>query len=128
MTPIGRREWIVGGCIPVRSTGPEPEFTSHDKLCVLNAGDRMASVRIFLQHADREPVGPYRITIAPRRVRHFRLNDLIDPMAMPLEVAYSAVIRADVPIVVQLTAQDSRQRELARAGALAYGDDPPRRD
>jgi hypothetical protein len=121
VAPIGRTAWIVGGRIPVRSTGPEPEFTSHDKLCVLNAGDRMASVRIFLHHADREPAGPYRLTIAPRRVRHFRLNDLIDPVAMPLEVAYAAVIRSDVPIVVQLTTQDSRQRALARTGSLAYG-------
>lgn len=124
MRTIGRTQWIIGGCIPVRSTGPEPEFTSHDKLCVLNVGDQMANVRIVLHHADRDPVGPYRITVAPRRVRHFRLNDLIDPMAMPLEVGYSAVIRSDVPIVVQLTAQDSRQRELGRAGTLAYGDDP----
>jgi hypothetical protein len=127
MTPIGRTQWIIGGRIPVRSTGPEPEFTSHDKLCVLNASDRMASVRIFLHHADREPAGPYRITVAPRRVRHFRLNDLIDPVAMPLEVLYSAVISSDVPIVVQLTAQDSRQRQLAVAGALAFGDDSPPR-
>ncbi len=127
MTPIGRTLWIIGGRIPVRSTGPEPEFTSHDKLCILNAGNRMASVRILLHHADRDPVGPYRITVAPRRIRHFRLNDLIDPAAMPLEVAYAAVIRSDVPIVVQLTAQDSRQRQMARAGTLAYGDDPPLR-
>jgi hypothetical protein len=125
MAPIGRKQWIVGGRIPVRGTGPEPDFTSHDKLCVLNAGDEMASVRIFLHHADREPAGPYRLTVAPRRVRHFRLNDLIDPVAMPLEVAYATVIRSDVPIVVQLTAQDSRQRELALAGTIAYGDDPP---
>ena len=30
-------------------------------------------------HTDREPVGPYRVTVPARRTLHQRFNDLTDP-------------------------------------------------
>jgi hypothetical protein len=61
--PIGRRRWAIAeGYIPSSSTGPEPEMTSHETFCILNAGDQDAHVQITIYYTDREPAGPYHIS------------------------------------------------------------------
>jgi len=109
--------------MPLDSTGPEPAFTSHDKLCLLNAGEEMANVEVAIVSTDREPVKPYRLTIASCRVRPIRVNDLIFPEAIPLETTYAAVVRSDVPLVVQFTRQDTGRGARAIAGSMAFRDD-----
>lgn len=55
---IGHRCWaIVGGYIPEWSNGPEPQSTSHETACILNASDEEASVEITFYFEDREPAG-----------------------------------------------------------------------
>jgi hypothetical protein len=121
MRTIGRTVWAIpGGRIPVRSQGREPEFTSRDELCLLNTGSSEANVEITIFYADRDPVGPYRICVAARRTRIVRINDLIDPEAVPLETDYAGVVESDVPIVVQFNRLDSRQAENAITSTLAY--------
>lgn len=121
--PIGETRWAFsGGHVPVESTGPEPEMVSHDELCLLNAGDEMATVEITLYYADGREAGPYPLTVAPRRVRHVRVNDLIDPYAPPLGEDYGAVVESTVPIVVQFSRQDTRQAENATLSTIAYGE------
>jgi hypothetical protein len=118
---IGHEVWVIpGGHIPETGTGREPEFTSRDELCVLNAGAGTARLEITLYYEDREPVGPYPLEVAARRVRHLRFNDLIDPAAIPLGVAYAAVVRSDAPVVVQFTRVDTRQTALATATTMAF--------
>jgi hypothetical protein len=118
---IGRTTWVApGGWMPLASSGPEPAFTSRDSLCLLNAGDELANVELSIVYTGRQAVGPYRLTIAPRRVRRVRVNDLIFPEAIPLETPYAAVVRSDVPIVVQFSRQDTSQAALARAGTIAF--------
>ena len=121
---IGKREWAIpGGHVPVDSTGPEPEMVSRDTLCLLNAGDEMANIEVDLLYADGERAGPYRLTVAPRRVRHVRVNDLIDPYAPPLGEDYAVVVESDVPVVVQFSGQDTRQSENATLSTVAYGEE-----
>ncbi len=121
MKPIGKTLWALpGGRIPLQSSGREPDFTSRDELCLLNAGEQTAHVEITIFYADRDPVGPYRLTVAARRTRAVRFNDLIDPAAIPLEADYASVIEADVPIVVLCNRLDSRQAENAIASTLAF--------
>src|SRR3954447_18703357 len=75
--PIGQRRWAIAeGYIPGSSTGPEPQFTSHETACLLNAGDRDAHVTITVYFTDREPQGPYRLVVPARRTHHQRFNDL----------------------------------------------------
>jgi len=95
-------------------------MTSHDLLCVLNTGDLDAHVVVTVFHADRDPVGPYRFTVGACRVRQVRVNDLIDPEAIPLDVPYAATVSADVPVVVQYLRQDTRQPANALLGVLAF--------
>ncbi|BAU48324.1 hypothetical protein SVA_1770 [Sulfurifustis variabilis] len=119
--PIGKTRWAIAeGYIPSWSNGPDPEMTSHETACLLNAGDRDAQVRITVYFADREPAGPYRVTVAARRTLHVRFNELKDPEPIPLDTDYASVIESDVPIVVQHTRLDSRQAELALLSTMAF--------
>jgi len=118
---IGATTWIIAdGFIPAESTGPEPAMTSHDSACILNAGDEDAHAELYIYFADREPVGPYELTIPARRAFHQRLNDLEDPEPMPIGVDYCCVIRSEVPVVVQHTRLDSRQAANALMSTIAY--------
>jgi hypothetical protein len=120
-SPVGARQWAIAeGYIPSASTGPEPEMTSHETVCILNAGERDARVEITIYYADREPVGPYRLQVPARRTRHLRFNDLDDPEAIPRGTDYASVIESDVPIVVQHTRLDSRQPAHALLTTIAY--------
>ena len=121
---IGRRRWAIAeGYIPAGSTGPAPQMTSHETACILNTSDRDAHVEVTIYFADREPAGPYRITVPARRTRHLRFNDLTDPEPVPLDTDYSSVFVSDVPIVVQHTRLDSRQAENALLSTIAFAAD-----
>ncbi|HEV8434872.1 MAG TPA: sensory rhodopsin transducer [Thermoanaerobaculia bacterium] len=118
---IGARVWAIAeGYIPAWSNGPEPEFTSHETACILNTNDTDAHVEITIYFSDRDPVGPYRITVGARRTKHVRFNDLSDPEQIPRGTDYSSVIVSDVPIIVQHTRLDSRQSENALLTTMAY--------
>jgi hypothetical protein len=118
---IGNTRWAIAeGYIPESSTGPEPQMTSHETACLLNAGDREAHVRITIYFEDREPAGPYTLSVPPRRTRHVRFNDLRDPEPIRRDTDYASLIESDVPIVVQHTRLDSRQSENALITTIAY--------
>ena len=118
---IGRCRWAVAeGYIPKWSHGPEPELVSHESVCLLNAGSADAHVEITLYFSNREPVGPYRLTVPARRTRHVRFNELHDPEPVPRGTEYSSVIESTVPIVVQHTRLDSRQAENALMTTVAF--------
>jgi hypothetical protein len=119
---IGRTTWAIAeGYIPDSSHGPEPAMTSHETACLLNTGDIPADVEILVFFKDREPSGPYRFTVAPRRTLHLRFNDLTDPEPIPRGTDYSSVIRSNTPIVVQHTRLDSRQSANALLSTIAWG-------
>ncbi|MGH7906315.1 MAG: sensory rhodopsin transducer [Candidatus Binataceae bacterium] len=121
MTLIGHKTWAIAeGYIPGSSNGPEPQFTSHETACLLNASDKDAHVEIMIFFKDRDPAGPYRITVPARRTRHVRFNNLDDPEPVPRETDYSSVIASDTPIVVQHTRLDSRQDANALLSTIAF--------
>jgi hypothetical protein len=95
-------------------------MTSHETACLLNTSDQDAHVRVTLYFADREPVGPYEVTVPARRTLHLRFNDLKGPAPVPVDTDYSSVLESDVPIVVQHTRLDSRQAENALMTTIAY--------
>jgi len=118
---VGVKEWVIAeGYIPPESHGPKPEMQSHETVCLLNAGDKDANVEITIYYSDREPVGPYKLTVPARRTRHVRFNNLRDPEPIPRDTDFSSVIRSDVPVVAQHTRLDSRQAENALLSTVAY--------
>jgi hypothetical protein len=119
--PLGQKRWAIAeGYIPGWSNGPEPQFTSHETACLLNASDEEAHVEITVFFSDREPVGPYQLTVPARRTKHVRFNEFKDPEPIPADTDYASVIESDVPIVVQHTRLDSRQAENALLSTIAY--------
>jgi hypothetical protein len=124
MADIGRRRWAIAeGYIPGWSNGPEPQLTSHETGCMLNAGERDAQVVITLFFKNREPAGPYRVKVPARRTEHLRFNSLQDPEPVPRDTDFASVIESDVPIVVQHTRLDSRQAELGIMSTIAWAAD-----
>ncbi len=95
-------------------------MTSHETVCLLNTGDQDAHVEITVYYTDREPIGPYRMTVPARRTRHVRFNDLDDPAPIPRDTNYASVIESNVPIIVQHTRLDSRQTENALLSTIAW--------
>ena len=93
---------------------------SHETACILNSNDTEAHIEIMVYFSDREPAGPYKLTVPPRRTLHQRFNDLKDPEPIPKATNYASIITSDVPIVVQHTRLDSRQAENALLSTIAY--------
>jgi hypothetical protein len=121
MEPIGRTRWAIAeGYIPSQSSFVDRALLSHETACILNAGDRDAHVTITIFFADREPAGPYRVTVGARRTLHLRFNDLKEPAPVPRDTDYSSVFESDVPIVVQHTRLDSRSAEVSLLSTTAY--------
>ncbi|MBD2358625.1 sensory rhodopsin transducer [Tolypothrix sp. FACHB-123] len=118
---IGRTCWAIAeGYIPPYSNGPEPQFISHETVCILNAGGKDAHVEITIYYSNREPVGPYQVTVPAQRTKHIRFNNLTDPEPIPHDTDFASVITSDVPIVVQHTRLDSRQAENALLSTMAF--------
>ncbi|MEX2594611.1 MAG: sensory rhodopsin transducer [Anditalea sp.] len=118
---LGKTHWAIPeGYIPSKSNGPKPAMESHDSVCILNTSDKEATVEIFIYFEDRDPVGPYKVTVPPKRTTHVRYNELNHPEEIPRDTDYAGVLIADVPIVVQYTRLDSRQSENALLSTIAY--------
>jgi hypothetical protein len=119
--PIGKKRWAIAeGYIPPSSTGPHPQMTSHETVCLLNAGSQDAHVSITVFYTDQAPVGPYLLVVPAERTRHVRFNDLTDPAPIPVDRDFASLIESDVPIVVQHTRLDSRQAENALLSTIAF--------
>lgn len=118
---IGKTRWAIAeGYIPGKSTGPSPEMTSHETCCILNTNDKEANVEITLYFDDKDPVGPYKITVPAKRTKHIRFNELENPEPVPRDTDYASTIISNVPIVVQHTRLDSRQAENAIISTIAF--------
>lgn len=118
---IGRKQWAIAeGYIPAWSHGPAGPMTSHETACILNANSQDAHIEIMIYFTDRDPVGPYRVTVEAQRTKHLRFNDLKEPQEIPKGTPYSSVITSDVPIVVQHTRLDTRQSDAALLTTIAF--------
>jgi hypothetical protein len=123
MGAIGRRRWAIAeGYIPSESAFSDHALISHETACILNAGDREARIEITILFADREPVGPYKVTVGARRTLHLRFNDLKEPAPVPRNTDYASIFESDVPVIVQHTRLDSRRAEIALLSTMAYSE------
>jgi hypothetical protein len=105
---LGKKLWAFSaGHMPLHSTGKEPEFTSHDKISVLNTSHKTAEVKITIFYEDSAAVKDHTIAIRGRRVRKIRFNDLINPLPIPLDKPFAFVVTSDVEIIVQFSRMDT---------------------
>lgn len=120
---IGKKVWAIAeGYIPDWSNGPQPQMESHETACILNTTSEDAQIEMTVYFADREPAGPYRLTVPAQRTRHFRFNEFKDPEPIPRDTDYASVFRSNVPVVVQHSRLDSRQNENALLTTVAYAE------
>jgi hypothetical protein len=118
---VGAKTWAIAeGYLPTWSQGPEPEMASHETACMLNTSAADAHVRITIYFSDRDPIGPFEVTVPAQRTLHLRFDDLRDPATIPRGVDFASLIEADRPIVVQHTRLDSRQEANALLTTMAY--------
>ncbi len=110
--PIGYRRWAFAeGRLP--SDGDE-------SACILNATNDDAQVELMIFFADRDPAGPYAVTVPARRSLHLHLGALEDPEPIPRDVEYSATVESDVPVVVQQSRRSGHHFEYS---TIAYAGD-----
>ena len=113
MDAIGRKHWAIAeGYIPSQSSFLDHALISHETACILNSGGSDAHVALTIFFTDRDPVGPYRITVPAWRTLHLRFNDLTGPSPVPRDTDFSSVFESNVPIVVQHNPLDSRHAEV----------------
>jgi hypothetical protein len=97
MDAIGRTRWAIAeGHIPSQSSFTDRALVSHETACILNASGGDAHITLTIFFADREPAGPYSITVPARRTLHLRFNDLAEPSSVPRDTDFSSVFEADV--------------------------------
>jgi hypothetical protein len=121
---IGRLRWAIPeGFLPEGGVVGDRALASHETACILNAGPYEAHVEVTVFFEDREPAGPYRVAVPPRRTLHLRFDELSNPERIPRGTDFSSVLESDVPIVVQHTRLDSRRAEIALLSTIAWGDD-----
>ncbi|MCA1789980.1 MAG: sensory rhodopsin transducer [Thioalkalivibrio sp.] len=121
MESIGRTLWVIAeGFIPADDDAKDRRFISHEIACILNPNKETASIEITIYFADKDPVGPYSITLPRERSMHLRFNDLEDTAAILRDTDFSSIIRSSVPVVVQHTRLDSRISELALQSTVAF--------
>src|SRR3569833_2898990 len=88
----GKTVWVIAeGYIPPDDASKSHELVSHEAACMLNAGRHDAHVEITLYFKDRDPVGPYRVTVPAQRTLHLRFNALKAPAPVPRNTDYSSV-------------------------------------
>lgn len=118
---IGHKVWAIAeGYIPEGSNGPEPQMTSHETICILNASEQDAHITITIFFSDRDPVGPYHVSVPAKRTKHVRFNNLVEPQPIPKGTDYASIIESDVPVVIQHTRLDSRQAANALFSTIAF--------
>ncbi|BDG04481.1 sensory rhodopsin transducer [Anaeromyxobacter oryzae] len=118
---IGHRTWAIPeGWLPPRAGKRGRALESHEAACVLNAGDADAHLEFEIFFRDRDPAGPYHVTVPARRTLHLRFDDLEDPEPVPRGVEFASVIRSDVPVVIQHTRLDARDAEISLMTTLAF--------
>lgn len=111
---------FAAGDIPLRSTGREPMFTSHDKIAILNFSDEDAKVSLTVFYSDAPPVEGYMLEVKARRVRKIRFNDLVDPLPVPLATPYGFELRSTVGVVVQFSRVNTSAANVTGFCATPY--------
>jgi hypothetical protein len=123
MATVGRTIWAIPeGYLPSGGIEGDPALICHEAACILNAGDSDAELTFTLFFENREPAGPYHVTVGARRTLHLRLNELNDPEPVPRDTNYASLITSTQPVVIQYTRLDSRDARIALLSTVAFSD------
>jgi hypothetical protein len=113
-SPIGHKRWVI-------SEGYISE-TSDETIHVLNVSHEDARLEITLFYADREPVGPYLVSVPARRTRQIHLYQLNDPAPIPPDTNFASVVESNVLVVLQPSRINSRNEASPAMTTTAFAD------
>jgi len=122
MAPAGKLNWFVPDAyLPADSSHG---VASHEAACLLNTGERDATVRFTFFFEDRDPLGPVEISLGARRTRHVRLDEpaSIGGLELPRGVPYAYAVESDEPIVLQHSRLDTSAGAYTLFTTIAYGE------
>jgi hypothetical protein len=117
----GAKVWIFpDGYLPAR--GPDGAYVGHDCICMVNTGNRVATVLLDVFFEDRDPWLDIEIRLPAQRSLHLRMDqpEMLGGYKLPRETPYSARVRSDVPIVAQYSRLDVAQPNLAFLSVMGY--------
>ena len=120
MAVVGKKYWIIPDCeLPPEGDGV---LKGHESVIVVNDSDKEAKIKVTLFFADKDAYEYVNWTVAPKRVRCFRMNNVddMDGFVVPLETQYAMKLESTQKIVVQYGRLDNRQTNLAYYTTLAY--------
>ncbi len=72
--------------------------TSHESLCILNANEEEANIKLQVFFSDKEPIS-FTLKVPPMRDIHVRM----DLLGLPYETPYGIKIESDITVVSQLS-------------------------
>lgn len=116
----GKTTWLIGdGYWDSHSNGI---FPSHESVCVLNTGDKDATLRFTLYFEHQEEMTGFVATCGAKRTHHVRMDQLktADGRTVPQDLPYAMLVESDVPVVVQYSRLMSSQPELGLMTTIAY--------
>ena len=87
---IGHRHWIIADGLISR--------LGDETVAFLNVSPQEARVQVFIYYSNRDPVGPYHLTVPAKRMKRIPFSRLAESELIP---PYACTIASDVPIVVQ---------------------------
>ncbi|HML45789.1 MAG TPA: sensory rhodopsin transducer [Clostridia bacterium] len=121
MSLVGSMTWLIPDCYWPEHTSPGA-YVSHESICVLNAGDSDACLRITLYFEDREPMEGFAAQCGARRTHHIRLDRLRNEAGQPVPcgVPYAAMVESTAPVVVQYSRCDTTQAPLTLMTTVAF--------
>lgn len=104
------------------SAETEGPYVSHEAICVLNANGEDAQISIELFFEDREPLGGFTVCCNAARTNHIRMDKLknANGAAVPKGTPYAAIVRSDIPVLVQYTRVDTTPMPLSLMTTMAY--------
>ncbi len=91
---------------------------SHEALCILNANEREARIRIQFFFSDRDPITFY-VSVPPLRDIHIRL----DSMGLSYETPYGIKVDSNVEIVAQLSRMSIHKGRYSLMTTIGYWED-----
>jgi hypothetical protein len=97
-------------------------YTSHEAICVLNANGQDAQISLDLYFEDREPLSGFEVCCKAARTNHIRMDKLTNSsgVAVPQGTPYAAIVRSNIPVVVQYTRVDTTPMPFSLMTTMAY--------
>lgn len=116
---LGKRIWVFAdGDLPPR--GNEEPF-GHESMMVVNDSDSYAHIEVELLFETREPVSGLHLTVDPRRVKCFRMDDPFGEEKFSIPMGqYAVILKSDVPVVAVYGRLD-RRKDMAYYSVAGYG-------